>query len=50
MLEHFGLPDEAAKLQKAIDGVTGAGVLTREIGGTATTDEVTAAIIEALAV
>jgi tartrate dehydrogenase/decarboxylase / D-malate dehydrogenase len=50
MLEHFGLPDEAAKLQKAIDGVNGSGVLTREIGGTATTDEVTAAIIEALAI
>jgi tartrate dehydrogenase/decarboxylase / D-malate dehydrogenase len=50
MLEHFGLPDEAAKLQKAIDGVTGSGVLTREIGGSATTDEVTAAIIEALAI
>ena len=35
MLEHFGLPDEAARLQKAVDAATGSGVLTRDIGGTA---------------
>ena len=45
MLEHFGLPDEAARLKKAIEVVTGAGILTRDVGGTATTDEVTDAII-----
>ena len=45
MLEHFGLHDEAARLQKAVDATTGAGVLTRDVGGTATTDEVVAAII-----
>ena len=48
MLEHFGLPDEAARVQKAVDAATGSGVLTRDIGGTATTDEVVAAIIENL--
>jgi tartrate dehydrogenase/decarboxylase/D-malate dehydrogenase len=48
MLDHFGLHDEAARLQKAVDATTGAGVLTRDIGGTATTDEVVAAIIENL--
>ena len=49
MLEHFGLADEAARLQKAVDATTGSGVLTRDVGGTATTDEVVAAIIENLA-
>ena len=48
MLEHFGLHDEAARLQTAIEATTGAGVLTRDVGGTAATDEVTAAIIDAL--
>ena len=48
MLDHFGLRDEAARLQKAVDATTGAGVLTRDIGGTATTDEVVAAIIRNL--
>ena len=48
MLEHFGLADEAARVQKAVDAVTGSGVLTRDIGGTATTDEVVAAIIDNL--
>ena len=48
MLEHFGLRDEAAPLQKAVDAATGSGVLTRDIGGTASTDEVVAAIIRNL--
>ena len=48
MLEHFGFADEAARVQKAVDAVTGSGVLTRDIGGTATTDEVVTAIIENL--
>jgi tartrate dehydrogenase/decarboxylase/D-malate dehydrogenase len=49
MLEHFGLPDEAARLQKAIEVTTGAGVLTRDIGGTATTADVVAAVVDNLA-
>jgi tartrate dehydrogenase/decarboxylase/D-malate dehydrogenase len=48
MLEHLGLADEAARLQKAVDATTGAGVMTRDIGGTATTDEVVNAIIDHL--
>ena len=48
MLEHFGLRDEAARLQKAVDAATGSGVLTRDMGGTASTDEVVAAIIRNL--
>ena len=48
MLEHFGLHDEAARLQKAVDATTGGGVRTRDIGGAATTDDVVAAVIENL--
>jgi len=48
MLDHFGLADEAARVQKAVDAVTGSGVLTRDIGGTATTDQVVTAIIDNL--
>jgi tartrate dehydrogenase/decarboxylase/D-malate dehydrogenase len=48
MLDHLGQPDEAARLQKAVDATTGAGVRTRDIGGTATTDEVVDAIIDNL--
>lgn len=48
MLEHFGLIDEAARVDAAISSVTGAGVLTQDIGGTATTEVVTEAIIDCL--
>ncbi|UUU28622.1 tartrate dehydrogenase [Streptomyces sp. CA-210063] len=48
MLEHFGLPDQAARLHKAIEATTGAGILTRDVGGTASTEEVTKALIDAL--
>src|SRR3954465_11890478 len=48
MLEHFGLHDEAKAVEHAVDAVTGSGVLTRDIGGTATTDQVVTAIIDNL--
>lgn len=48
MLEHFGLADEAARVQKAIQATTGAGLSTRDVGGTASTDEVVAAVVENL--
>ncbi|MEU7721487.1 tartrate dehydrogenase [Streptomyces tibetensis] len=48
MLEHFGLHDHAARLHKAIEATTAAGVLTRDVGGTATTEDVTKALIDAL--
>jgi tartrate dehydrogenase/decarboxylase/D-malate dehydrogenase len=48
MLDHLGLPDEAERVRKAIDATTGAGVLTRDVGGTATTDQVVAAVVERL--
>ncbi|MFI0780332.1 isocitrate/isopropylmalate family dehydrogenase [Streptomyces sp. NPDC021212] len=48
MLKHFGLPDAAARLHKAIEATTAAGILTRDLGGTATTEDVTKALIAAL--
>ncbi|WP_028924040.1 tartrate dehydrogenase [Pseudonocardia acaciae] len=48
MLDHLGLPDQAARVRAAIEATTGAGVLTGDIGGKATTDEVVAAVIENL--
>ncbi|TDD80136.1 tartrate dehydrogenase [Actinomadura darangshiensis] len=48
MLGHLGLTDEAARLTKAIEATTGAGVLTPDVGGRATTTDVTAAVIDHL--
>ena len=48
MLEHFGLTAEAARLEQAIAEVTASGVVTRDIGGNAATDDVTNAVIAAL--
>ena len=49
MLDHFGLHDEARVVETAIEIVTGTGVLTRDIGGTASTDEMTESIVRTLA-
>src|SRR6059058_4973147 len=49
MLGHLGLPAEAFRLNRAIEATTAAGVLTRDLGGTATTQDVTKALIDALA-
>jgi tartrate dehydrogenase/decarboxylase / D-malate dehydrogenase len=48
MLEHLGEKDAAARLMRAVEKVTGAGILTPDVGGTATTMEVTAAVVEAI--
>ena len=48
MLDHFGLHAQARAVEAAIEATTAAGHLTRDVGGTADTDEVTDAIIEAL--
>ena len=48
MLRHLGLAAEADRLEAVVAEVTGAGVRTRDIGGTATTAEVTDAIVAAL--
>lgn len=48
MLDHFGLHEEGRQVEAAIEAATASGNLTRDIGGTSSTDTVTAAIIEAL--
>ena len=48
MLDHLGETQASLKLLAAIEQVTGAGTLTPDLGGSATTDEVTAAVGEAL--
>jgi tartrate dehydrogenase/decarboxylase/D-malate dehydrogenase len=48
MLEHLGLPGQAARLNAAIAAVTAAGVLTPDLGGTASTRDVVRALIGAL--
>ncbi len=48
MLEHLGEPDAAARLMAAVERVTAAGVLTPDLGGAATTQQVTDAVCEAI--
>jgi hypothetical protein len=44
----LGLPDQAPRLHAAIEATVAAGVLTRDLGGTATSQDVTRALIDAL--
>ncbi|MEQ1616059.1 MAG: tartrate dehydrogenase [Hyphomicrobiaceae bacterium] len=48
MLEHLGEAAIAARLMRAVEQVTGAGILTPDVGGKATTKEVTAAVVDAI--
>jgi tartrate dehydrogenase/decarboxylase/D-malate dehydrogenase len=48
MLEHLGEANAAARLMKAIERVTASGVLTPDLGGTATTKDVTDAVVAAI--
>ena len=48
MLEHLGEADGAALLMRAVEAVCAAGVVTPDLGGTATTAEVTRAVCEAV--
>jgi tartrate dehydrogenase/decarboxylase/D-malate dehydrogenase len=45
MLDHLGLPHEAARVMRAIEATTASGVLTPDLGGAARTGDVTNAII-----
>jgi tartrate dehydrogenase/decarboxylase/D-malate dehydrogenase len=45
MLDHLGLADEAARVMRAIERATSAGILTPDLGGTATTREIGDAIL-----
>jgi tartrate dehydrogenase/decarboxylase/D-malate dehydrogenase len=48
MLDHLGEAEAAGRLMRAVEQVTGEGVLTPDVGGTATTHEVTDAVIRAI--
>ena len=48
MLEHLGEKPAADRLMKAIEEVCAAGIMTPDVGGTATTAEVTEAMIAAI--
>ena len=48
MLEHLGETKAAARLMRAIEAVTAARVFTPDLGGSARTSEVTAAVLKAL--
>lgn len=48
MLEHLGEREAAARLMTAVEKVTAAGVLTPDVGGSASTREVTQAVIDAI--
>lgn len=48
MLEHLGRPEAARSVLDAIEATTAAGILPKDLGGSATTDEVTDALVTAL--
>ncbi len=48
MLDHLGEHAASARLMRGIEAATARGVLTPDLGGTATTKDVTAAVVEAI--
>ena len=48
MLDHLGEGDSAEMLMNAVEAVCAAGIITPDIGGTATTRDVTDAVIAAI--
>jgi tartrate dehydrogenase/decarboxylase/D-malate dehydrogenase len=48
MLDHLGEIEASARLMRAVEQVTGAGILTPDVGGTANTKEVTEAVVDAI--
>jgi len=48
MLEHLGESGAAARLMRAVESVCIAGIMTPDVGGTATTREVTEAVVDAI--
>lgn len=48
MLEFMGYPEAAGKIYDAVDAVIRAGIVTPDLGGNKTTDEVTEAVLERL--
>ena len=48
MLDHLGEHSAATRLMNAVERVTAAGILTPDVGGTATTKQVTDAVVDAI--
>ena len=48
MLEHLGEKPAAARLMTAVEQVCAAGIMTRDVGGTANTEAVTDAVVAAI--
>ncbi len=48
MLEHLGEPAAATRLMRAVEHVCASGVMTPDVGGKATTKDVTAAVVDAI--
>jgi tartrate dehydrogenase/decarboxylase/D-malate dehydrogenase len=48
MLDHLGESDAAERLMKAVENVCEAGIKTPDIGGSATTQDVTDAVCDAI--
>ena len=48
MLEHLGENEAATRLMKAVEAVCADGIMTPDVGGTANTQDVTNAVIEAI--
>jgi tartrate dehydrogenase/decarboxylase/D-malate dehydrogenase len=48
LLEHAGYPAAGKRVLSALEGTLASGVKTRDLGGSATTEEVTEAVIERL--
>ena len=48
MLDHLGEPAAGAVLMRAVEQVCAAGLLTPDLGGKATTKEVTRAVVDAV--
>ena len=48
MLEHLGEPAAATRLMAAVEQVCAASIMTQDVGGAATTQEVTDAVIDAV--
>ena len=48
MLEHLGEPAAAARLMRAVEKVCADGIMTPDVGGNATTQDVTDAVCDAI--
>ena len=48
MIEHLGEPEAAKRILSAVERVCDAGIMTPDVGGKATTKEVTDAVIDAI--